>query len=198
MTLRIGVPREIKAGENRVAVTPDGAAALAKAGARVVVQAGAGAGSAFEDGVRRSFRKIGNAVRGVGAREGGVLVCAMAPPGREVIVGATRDLQFGHAVMVGMGGVLVEVLKDVAFRIVPVTEKDAAEMLGELRGKRLLGEYRGSGPADVAALRRLIAAVSDLLERNPDVLELDLNPVIVAGKGLAIADARVVLGSGGE
>lgn len=148
-----------------------------------------------EDGVRQAFRKIGDAVRGSGARDGGVIVCAMAPPGREVIVGATRDLQFGHAVMVGIGGVLVEVLKDISFRIVPVTEKDAAEMLDELRGTRLLGEYRGSGPADVPALRRLIVAVSDLLGRHPAVLELDLNPVIVAGKGLAIADARVVLGS---
>jgi acetyltransferase len=153
-------------------------------------------GVSDEEAVRRSFREIGEAVRRAGGREEGVLVCAMARPGREVIVGATRDLQFGHAVMIGIGGVLVEALKDVAFRIVPVAEKDAAEMLGELRGARLLGEYRGSGPVDVPALRRLIVAVSELLERHPGIEEIDLNPVIVAAKGLAVADARVAPGGG--
>ena len=105
----------------------------------------------------------------------------------------TRDLQFGHAVMFGMGGTLVEVLRDVSFRIVPFSERDAAEMIGETRGAKLLGGVRGGRPADVAALRRLLVAISDLVARHREIDEMDLNPVLVHEKGLTVVDARVVL-----
>jgi acyl-CoA synthetase (NDP forming) len=117
----------------------------------------------------------------------------MASAGAEIIVGVTRDFQFGHAVMFGMGGTLVEVFKDVSFRIVPFGEKDAAEMIEETRGAKLLKGVRGSGPADLAALRRLLIQVSDLVARHPEIDEMDLNPVIVHEKGLSIVDARVAL-----
>ena len=105
----------------------------------------------------------------------------------------TRDLQFGHAVMFGMGGTLVEIFRDVSFRIVPFSEKDAAEMIGETRGAKLLEGVRGGKPADVAALRRLLVQVSGLVTRHPEIDEMDLNPVIVHEKGLTVVDSRIVL-----
>jgi len=151
---------------------------------------------ADEAGVREAFQAIGEIAKRIGARDGGVLVSAMAPPGLEVVVGVTRDLQFGHAVMFGLGGVLVEVFKDVAFRVVPLAEKEAAEMIVEIRGAQVLRGVRGGKPADVAALGQLIVRVSDLVVNHPEIEELDLNPVIVYEKGLRIVDARVILVTG--
>jgi acetyltransferase len=150
--------------------------------------------AADEAAVRQAWRDISRLAKREGVRDEGVLVSAMAPAGREVIVGVVRDLQFGHAVMFGMGGVLVEALGDVSFRIVPLAEKDAAEMVDELRGNRLLRGYRGGKPADVGAIRRLLLQVSDFAARHPEIEELDLNPVIVHEKGLRIVDARVIPG----
>jgi acetyltransferase len=149
-----------------------------------------------DSGVRQAFRRIADAVKRANARDGGVLVCAMAPPGREVIVGVIRDLQFGHAVMFGMGGVLVEAFGDVSFRLVPLAEKDAAEMVEGIRGARLFRGYRGGPAADTDAIRRLLLQVSEFVTRHPEIAELDLNPVIVHEKGLRIVDARVVYGIG--
>jgi acyl-CoA synthetase (NDP forming) len=146
-----------------------------------------------EAGVRKAFHDLEGVARRLGARSGGVLVSAMSARGLEIIVGVTRDLQFGHAVMFGMGGTLVEVLRDVSFRIVPFTEKDAAEMIEETRGARLLQGVRGGRPADVAALRRLLVQVSGLVTRHPEIDEMDLNPVIVHEKGLTVVDTRIVL-----
>jgi acyl-CoA synthetase (NDP forming) len=146
-----------------------------------------------DEGVRKAFRELEDVVRRLGARSGGALVSAMARPGHEIIVGVTRDFQFGHAVMFGMGGTLVEIFRDVALRIVPFSEKDAAEMIGETRGAKLLEGVRGGRPADVAALRRLLVQVSRLVTRHPEIDEMDLNPVIVHEKGLTIVDTRIVL-----
>ena len=147
---------------------------------------------ADEGSVRKAFHALGDIAKRIGARDGGVLVSAMAPPGREVAVGVTRDLQFGHAVMFGLGGVLVEVLGDVAFRMVPLTQKDAAEIIAETRGARILRGVRGGKPADVAALRHLLVQVSELVSKHPEIGEMDLNPVVVYEKGLRIVDARIV------
>jgi acetyltransferase len=146
---------------------------------------------ADEAGVRKAFRELAGIVRSLGARDGGVLVSAMAARGLEVIVGVTRDLQFGHAVMFGMGGTLVEVFKDVSFRIVPFTERDAAEMIEETRGAVLLRGVRGARPADSTALRGLLVQVSELVAKHPELDEMDLNPVLVHEKGLSVVDARV-------
>ena len=146
-----------------------------------------------ETAVRKAFRDLAGIAHRIGARQGGVLVSAMAAPGQEVIVGVTRDLQFGHAVMFGMGGTLVEVLHDVSFRIVPFSEEDAAEMIAETRGAKLLQGVRGARPADLPALTRLLVAVSDLVAKHPEIDEMDLNPIIVHEKGLAVVDARVAL-----
>ena len=146
-----------------------------------------------EEGVRKAYRLIAEAAGRIGARDGGVLVAAMAAPGTEVIIGVTRDLQFGHAVMFGLGGIMVEVMKDVSFRIVPLSGKDAAEMTSEIRGARALEGVRGRKPADIAAVRDLLVRVSVLVARHPGIVEMDLNPVIVHEEGLIVADARVVL-----
>jgi len=146
-----------------------------------------------EEGVRKAYRLIAEAAGRVRARDGGVLVAAMAAPGQEVIIGVTKDLQFGHAVMFGLGGIMVELMKDVSFRIVPLSKKDAVEMTSEIRGARALGGLRGRKPADVSAVRDLLVRVSDLVSRHPEIEEMDLNPVIVHEKGLIVADSRVVL-----
>ena len=130
-----------------------------------------------DDDVRTAWRNI----VAIEARHDGVLVSAMAVPGCEVIVGLTRDLQFGHAVMFGIGGTLVEVLRDVSFRIVPFGESEAAAMIEEIAGARLLRNV------DKGALTRLIVRVAGL-----EVEEMDLNPVIVYSEGLTIVDARIV------
>jgi acetyltransferase len=153
---------------------------------------------ADEEGVRKAYRRISEAARKIGARNGGALVSAMAPPGQEIIIGVTKDLQFGHAVMFGLGGIMVEVMKDVSFRIVPLTEKDAEEMISEIRGARVLEGIRGREPADVAAVRDLLLRVSELVTSHPEIDEMDLNPVIVHGKGLTVADSRVVLAGEAE
>jgi acyl-CoA synthetase (NDP forming) len=150
---------------------------------------------ADEAGVREAFRSIRKAEGGLGARAGGALVCAMAPAGHEVIIGVTRDAQFGHAVMFGLGGIFVEVMGDVSFRVAPLSEKDAAGMISEIRGYRALTGLRGKPPADLGAIRSLLLRLSEFLSAHPGIEEMDLNPVIVRERGLAIADARVVMKS---
>jgi len=127
------------------------------------------------------------------ARIQGVSVQKMARPGIEVIIGMSKDAQFGPVVMFGLGGILVELLKDVSFRIVPVTRKDAKEMIKEIKGYSLLKGYRGLEPADIPSLERLIVKVSELAEQNPQIKELDLNPVFAYRDGAVAVDARIIL-----
>ncbi|MEX0785133.1 MAG: acetate--CoA ligase family protein [Dehalococcoidia bacterium] len=123
----------------------------------------------------------------------GVSVQRMADPGVEVITGMTMDAQFGPVLMFGLGGVLVEVLKDVAFRVVPITRRDAAQMVREIQGFPLLEGYRGQEPADLGALELLLVKLSKFVEAHPEVAELDLNPVFAYPKGAVAVDARIVL-----
>jgi acyl-CoA synthetase (NDP forming) len=117
----------------------------------------------------------------------------MARPGVEVIIGMTKDAQFGPVLMFGLGGILVEVLKDVAFRIVPLTKRDAHEMIKDIKGYPVLEGYRGQEPADVAFLEDLILKVSDFVDKNPEIKELDLNPVFAYKDRAVAVDARVIL-----
>ncbi len=127
------------------------------------------------------------------ARIHGVSVQGMARPGVEVIIGMFKDAQFGPVIMFGLGGVLVEILKDVSFRIVPLTRRDAREMIREIKGYPLLEGYRGQEPVDVANLEEMILKVSNFVEQNPAVKELDLNPIFAYGDGAIAVDARVIL-----
>ena len=123
----------------------------------------------------------------------GVSVQKMARPGVEVIIGMSKDAQFGPVVMFGLGGILVEILKDVSFRIVPLTRRDAGEMIREIKGYPLLEGYRGQEPVDVSNLEELLLKVSDFVEQNPEVRELDLNPIFACSDGAVAVDARIVL-----
>ena len=124
----------------------------------------------------------------------GVSVQQMAKSGTEVIVGMTTDPQFGPVMMFGLGGVMVEVLKDVAFRVVPLTEKDAHDMITDIKGKAILDGVRGQPPADLDALAGAILKVSEFVQAHPEVKELDLNPVFAYDKGALAVDARILIG----
>jgi len=123
----------------------------------------------------------------------GVLVQEMAPPATEVIVGATKDPQFGPTLMFGLGGIFVEVLKDVTFRIAPVTREEACEMICEVKAYPLLKGYRNTPPADVDAIARIILNTSRLVTDHGEIKELDLNPILVYRKGAKTVDARIIL-----
>jgi acetate---CoA ligase (ADP-forming) subunit beta len=128
------------------------------------------------------------------ARIEGVTVQDMAPPGLEVIVGMATDPQFGPVLMFGLGGVWVEVLKDVSFKIAPLTEDDARSALTEIRAARLLEGFRGSEPVDKEALEDILLRVSDFVSQTPEVREMDLNPIFAYPDGAVAVDARVILG----
>jgi acyl-CoA synthetase (NDP forming) len=123
----------------------------------------------------------------------GLLVEPMAAPGLEMIIGMRRDPQFGPAVLVGLGGVLTEVLDDVAVRLAPVDDVSAREMLDDLRGARLLQGVRGRPPVDRSAIVAMVVALSRLGIERPDLLEVDLNPVLATAGGALAVDALVVL-----
>lgn len=123
----------------------------------------------------------------------GVSVQPMATAGLEVIVGVTSDPQFGPVVMFGLGGVSVEILQDVAFRLAPLTPRDAHAMIREIKGFALLSGYRGQPAVDLAALERLLLQVSALVEAQPDIKELDLNPIFAYSTGCLAVDARIIL-----
>jgi acyl-CoA synthetase (NDP forming) len=125
----------------------------------------------------------------------GVTVQDMAPPGLEVIVGMATDPQFGPVLMFGLGGVWVEVLKDVSFKLAPLTREDARAAIGEIRAARLLDGFRGSEPVDKAALEDILLRVSEFVSATPEVREMDLNPIFAYPGGAVAVDARVILGS---
>jgi len=123
----------------------------------------------------------------------GLTVQKMARLGIEVIVGMSKDPQFGPVLMFGLGGILVELLKDVSFRIVPITKRDAAEMIREIKGYPLLKGYRGQEPANIDMLEDLIVRVSRFVEQTPEIKELDLNPIFAYKDRVVAVDARIIL-----
>ena len=135
-------------------------------------------------------------VTGAVADSTGALVQEFIPGGHEVIIGMTEDASFGPLIAFGLGGVFVELIGDVAFRIHPLTDVDAAEMVSEVRSARLLEGYRGGEEGDIPALRSALLRVSSMIEDLPDIVEMDLNPVKVLppGHGLTVVDARIRIG----
>ena len=123
----------------------------------------------------------------------GVLVQEMAPQSTEVIVGAIKDPQFGQTLMFGLGGIFVEVLKDVNFRIAPITAEDAKEMITGLKAYPLLRGFRNTPPADIDALVGILCSISRLVMDNSEIKELDLNPVMAYPKGAKTVDARIII-----
>ncbi len=123
----------------------------------------------------------------------GVSVQKMFRPGAEVIVGISKDPQFGPVIMFGLGGIFVEVLKDVSFRIIPISQRDAQEMIQEIKGYPLLQGYRGKEPANISALVEMILKISKFVEENPKVKELELNPIFAYADRAVAVDARIIL-----
>lgn len=145
--------------------------------------------------VRAAYREIMDGVqeKNPSASIQGVSVQKMAKPGTEVIVGTSKDPQFGPVIMFGLGGIFVEVLKDVSFRIIPLGRKDALEMIEEIKGYPLLKGYRGKEPVDIPALTEIILKISKVMEEHPEIKELELNPIIAYKKGALAVDARIIL-----
>jgi acetyltransferase len=125
----------------------------------------------------------------------GCQVQQMVKGGREVIIGMNRDPQFGPLLMFGLGGIYVEALKDVTFRVAPVDRREATEMLGEIRSYNLLRGVRGEKQADLAAIADTIVRISQLVSDFPEIVELDINPLMVfeAGRGVVGIDMRLAL-----
>ncbi len=156
-------------------------------GVKLGIKTAAAVGKAYDEIVKSVKAAVPN------AKIEGVSVQAMARPGVEVIIGMSKDAQFGPVLMFGLGGVLVEILKDVSFRIVPLVKRDAREMVREIKGFPLLQGYRGSEPVDVDNLEAMILKVSEFIEKTPEIKELDLNPVFAYKDGAVAVDARVIL-----
>ena len=203
---RYGVERPAEA---LVTSADEAAAAAARIGGPVALkvqspdithktEAGAVAlGLSGEGAVREAYQRIiGNAARAqADAAIHGVLVQEMAPRGQEMILGVTRDPTFGPMLMVGLGGIHVEVLRDVVFAPVPIGQEEALLLLGELKGAALLDGVRGMPPADRTALAKLMTTLSRFAADHADLIEeIDLNPVIVhpQGRGLTVVDALIV------
>ncbi|MCX5993305.1 MAG: acetate--CoA ligase family protein [Chloroflexi bacterium] len=170
-------------------VSPDVVHKSDAGGVKLSIQNASQAGRAYSEilaNIKKHYPK---------AKITGVTVQKMAKQGIEVIIGMTKDAQFGPVIMFGLGGILVEVLKDVSFRIVPMTKRDASEMIGEIKGYPILKGYRGQDPADIPFLEDLIVKVSQFVDKNPEIKELDLNPVFAYKDGALAVDARIILES---
>ena len=145
--------------------------------------------------VKNAFRDIFKNAEKVTAKEKilGTLISPMAAPGQECIIGMIRDAQFGPVIMFGLGGIFVEVLKDVSFRVAPLATEDIEEMIREIKGYKILTGVRGEKPKDIEAIKKILAGLSQIAIDNPEIQEVDLNPVIVHEKGASIVDSRVLI-----
>ncbi len=152
------------------------------------------------EAARAGFKQITNGVKQKlpGARLLGVEIQEMAAAGTEVILGLSRDPAFGHIIMFGLGGTFVEVLKDVSFRLVPIRELGAHNMIKSIRAAKVFEGFRGQPPADIEAVAECLERLSQLATDFPEIAELDINPLIVhaQGKGAHVADVRIALASG--
>jgi acyl-CoA synthetase (NDP forming) len=197
----------ITTARSRVVYSPEeGAAAQEEFGTAVAVKPAAPIHKTELGGVRLGLGRpsqVAEAVRGIADElraagrddlvAAGFMVQEMVGDGVEMVVGVSHDPTFGPILMAGMGGTLVELLKDVAVRIHPLTDVDVEDMLTSLRGYPLLTGYRGSDPVDVEAFKGLLFRVSAMVEVVPEIGELDLNPVFVRRRGVAAVDARIKL-----
>ena len=123
----------------------------------------------------------------------GTLISPMVPKGQECIIGMIKDRQFGPVIMFGLGGIFVEVLKDVSFRVAPIGEEDIDEMINGIKGYKILTGIRGEKPKDIGAIKDILSKLSQIAIDNPEIEEIDLNPVIVHEKGASIVDSRIII-----
>ncbi len=197
--------------KDKLATTPEQAVKFAEAmGTDVVLKivspqilhksdaGGVKVGLRGEDQVMEGFKEVvDNAKRyNPEAEIKGVLVSPMADPDLEVIMGTKIDDQFGPVIMFGIGGIMVEVLKDVSFRVLPISSVSARKMMQEIRSAPILNGVRGNLPYDKRALQRLLVMCSEVVESYPEIREMDLNPIIVYHQGAKVVDARILLKEG--
>lgn len=123
----------------------------------------------------------------------GILVVENVKKGLECIVGVVKDIQLGPALMFGLGGIFVELLKDVSFSLLPVNEKEALDMIKSIKGHKLLEGYRGESPKDISSIVDLMLKVNKLVEENPEINEIDINPFFVYEEGSMIVDIRIII-----
>ena len=126
------------------------------------------------------------------AKISGVIAYSMISQGTEIIIGMMKDPCFGPTIMFGLGGILVEIWKDISFRILPLEERDAEEMISEIKGYQILKGIRGEEPKDIEAIKDLLLKISQLTLENPEIKEIDLNPIFVFEKALQVVDARMI------
>jgi acetyltransferase len=182
----------------RIAQSMEGAVALKVVSPQILHKTEAGGvriGLFGRQQVRRAYDEIvANARRFDPAADiRGILVSPMAPRGIEVIIGTKYDDQFGPVIMYGLGGILVEIMKDVSFRVLPLSPPAARKMIEETRSFAILNGLRGTPAGDKKALRKLLLLCSEVVESYPEIAEMDLNPVIVHETGLSVVDARMIL-----
>jgi len=159
-------------------------------GVKLDLRDGPAVRTAYETMVQTVRSRLGNDVE-----IWGVLIQKMMDRGKEVILGVTRDNRFGPVLMVGLGGIYTEILKDVSFRLAPIRENEADEMIREIRTIKLLQGARGEPPSDLAAVAECLLRLSEFVTDHPNIHELDINPLLVypRGKGAVVADARIIL-----
>ncbi|MFZ5564872.1 MAG: acetate--CoA ligase family protein [Thermodesulfobacteriota bacterium] len=194
----------------KLAETPDQAVALAEEmGYPVVMKIvspqiihkseanGVKVGMKTAEAVKQAFDEIVASARAYNPEASirGVLVQKFAPSGQEIILGANRYPGFGHLLMFGLGGIFVELFKDVVFRLAPIGRNNAVRMIKGIRSFPMLDGFRGKPKSDVAVLQKLLVCLSDMVMDNPDIVELDINPLIVheQGKGATVADLRIII-----
>jgi acetate---CoA ligase (ADP-forming) subunit beta len=148
-----------------------------------------------EQGIRDGFNKIIKNAKNYkpDAEITGVLVQEMAPKGTEIIVGSTTDPTFGPTLMFGLGGIFVEILKDVSFRVAPITKVDAEEMIEEIKAVKILEGARGMPPSHKPTLADILYKTSEMLMECPEIKELDMNPILAYPDGARIVDARIIM-----
>jgi len=148
-----------------------------------------------EEALKSAWEEVSRAVDSAGERSSleGFLLCEQAPPGPECIIGIVKDPQFGHAIMFGLGGIFVELIKDVAFRVLPITRADAAELVKETKSYKLLSGIRGQKAKDIEAVIDCLMKTAALVQDNPAIAEIDINPIVVFERGAMVLDARILL-----
>lgn len=147
-----------------------------------------------EKQIREGFYNLSKKMKKIHARISGIFVQKMITEGYEVIVGGKRDPTFGQTIAFGLGGIFVEVFDDISFRVVPVEKQDAEQMIKEIKGYKILKGYRGKPKAHIESLVDILMKVSKLLKENPEIKELDLNPVFALPKEAVVVDARIICG----
>jgi acetyltransferase len=147
------------------------------------------------EAMEKAYEDIMSSVRSAEpqAQLGDVLVSKMAPPGLEVIVGMNRDPQFGPVILFGLGGIMVEIFQDVSLRLLPLTKDEALSMIQEIKGYGLIAGHRGQPQVDENAIADCLLAVARMAENNPEIIEIDLNPVVAYPDGILVVDARIIV-----